>query len=133
MPRNGPHKSEGLRSIHDISTDLSKPIPDRLLQSKSQGGTEITFVPWHRAQRLLEFYTNGFWEYHVKSREVLDGQLCMTVEITIWAEEGSYSREGTGIEDTSVDSWGDPQSNAESMAFRRAAARWGLGLHLYDN
>lgn len=28
--------------------------------------------------------------------------------------------------------YGDPSSNAESMAFRRAAARFGLGLYLYD-
>jgi len=28
--------------------------------------------------------------------------------------------------------YGDPSSNAESMAFRRAAARFGLGLYLYE-
>lgn len=28
--------------------------------------------------------------------------------------------------------YGDPSSNAESMAFRRAAAKFGLGLYLYD-
>jgi hypothetical protein len=28
--------------------------------------------------------------------------------------------------------YGDPSSNAESMAFRRAAARFGLCLNLYD-
>ncbi|QYO62305.1 hypothetical protein [Leptolyngbya sp. 7M] len=28
--------------------------------------------------------------------------------------------------------YGDPSSNAESMAFRRAAARFGLGLYLYS-
>ncbi len=28
--------------------------------------------------------------------------------------------------------YGDPSSSAESMAFRRAAAKFGLGLYLYD-
>lgn len=28
--------------------------------------------------------------------------------------------------------YGDPSSNAESMAFRRAAARFGLGLYFYN-
>lgn len=28
--------------------------------------------------------------------------------------------------------YGDPSSNAESMAFRRTAARFGLGLYLYE-
>jgi hypothetical protein len=56
----------------------------------------------------------------------------MTVQITIHAAEGDFKRDGTGLERLDVGSYGDPQSNAESMAFRRAAARFGLGLHLYD-
>ncbi len=28
--------------------------------------------------------------------------------------------------------YGDPSSNAESMAFRRAAAKFGLGLYFYS-
>ena len=56
----------------------------------------------------------------------------MTVRITIHAREGAFYRDETGLERLDVDSYGDPQSNAESMAFRRAAARFGLGLHLYE-
>ena len=54
------------------------------------------------------------------------------MRIIVHAAEGSFHREGTGIEDLDVDRFGDPQSNAESMAFRRAAAKWGLGLDLYE-
>ena len=132
MP-NGPHKSEGQRDLQDIQHDLAQPIPSRLLENKRQGGSEITFCPWYRVQRLLEYFTNGWWEYRIVEREAIGDDLVMTVEITIWTEQGKYPRQGTGIESTSVDSWGDAQSNAESMAFRRAAARWGLGLGLYDN
>ena len=56
----------------------------------------------------------------------------MTVRITIHAREGAFYRDETGLERLDVSSYGDPQSNAESMAFRRAAARFGLGLHFYD-
>jgi len=42
------------------------------------------------------------------------------------------AEEGEGLERLDLSSYGDPQSNAESMAFRRAAARFGLGLHLYE-
>jgi len=54
------------------------------------------------------------------------------VRITVHAREGAFYRDETGLERLDVDSYGDPQSNAESMAFRRAAARFGLGLHLYE-
>jgi hypothetical protein len=56
----------------------------------------------------------------------------LTVQIDIEHQDGAISRQGTGIEALDTSSYGDAQSNAESMAFRRAAARFGLGLHLYD-
>ena len=68
----------------------------------------------------------------VRERTVTGQHVLMTVRITIHAEEGDFVRDGTGLERLDVSSYGDPQSNAESMAFRRAAARFGLGLHLYE-
>ena len=56
----------------------------------------------------------------------------MTVRITVHAREGAFYRDETGLERLDVDSYGDPQLNAESMAFGRAAARFGLGLHFYE-
>ncbi len=58
--------------------------------------------------------------------------LVMTVRITIPCAEGEVYREATGIEDEETSSFGDTASNAESMALRRAAAKFGLGLSLYD-
>ena len=39
---------------------------------------------------------------------------------------------GRAVKEARELAYGDPSSNAESMAFRRAAARFGLGLYLYD-
>ena len=41
----------------------------------------------------------------------------MTVWITVHAREGAFYRDETGLERLDVDSYGDPQSNAELMAF----------------
>jgi hypothetical protein len=46
--------------------------------------------------------------------------------------EGVVYREATGQEEEETTSYGDSSSNAESMALRRAAAKFGLGLYLYD-
>jgi hypothetical protein len=49
--------------------------------------------------------------------------------------EGWVYREATGTEEEPDDDqqmYGDPSSNAESMALRRAAAKFGLGLYLYN-
>ena len=134
------------RPIEQIKTDLERPIPRRLLETKTLQGHEITFCPWYRVQKIFDHYTGGLWEYEIRERTieqfeetdsetgvtVKKGYLMLTVRIYITAAEGRLYREGTGIERLDVSSYGDPQSNAESQAFRRACARWGLGLHLYD-
>lgn len=40
-------------------------------------------------------------------------------------------RESTGTASVADTNYGDPIQKAEAMAFRRACARFGLGLHLY--
>lgn len=40
-------------------------------------------------------------------------------------------REGSGTASVKDTEHGDPVQKAEAMAFRRACARLGLGLHLY--
>jgi len=116
--------------------NLQKPIPGRLLENKPATGgrnaQQLTYCPWHRVQRILNHYTSGFVSYEVVERDVTTQHMMMTVRITIHAAEGDFTRDGTGLEPIDTSSYGDPQSNAESMAFRRAAARFGLGLHLYD-
>jgi len=119
------------RAMAVISDALHDPIPDRLIQQKKKGGTQIDFCPWYFVQKILNYKTNSFWEYRIKDREIIKDRICVTAEITIHAAEGSFSREATGSETLDTDSYGDFQSNAESMALRRAAARFGLGLHLY--
>ncbi|KAG8378566.1 hypothetical protein BUALT_Bualt08G0150200 [Buddleja alternifolia] len=44
---------------------------------------------------------------------------------------GKIFRESTGTASFSEQGYGDPMQKAEAMAFRRACARFGLGLHLY--
>ena len=126
----------GPRPIAEVLADLRKPIPKRLLEQKpATGGRNaqmLTYCPWYRVQRILNHYTGGCCSYEVRERTVTGQHVLMTVRITIHAEEGGFVRDGTGLERLDVSSYGDPQSNAESMAFRRAAARFGLGLHLYD-
>jgi hypothetical protein len=52
----------------------------------------------------------------------------VTVRISIPCIEGIISREATGTEDEELKGYGDPSSNAEAMALKRAAAKFGLGL-----
>ena len=123
-------KSE-LRSIRDIVKDLSKPIAGKHLRKRRQGGKEISYLAWHDAVKYLDHFAPG-WCYEIRSIESVAGKLIMIVRLSIPSAEGVTYREATGQEDETLDSYGDSSSNAESMALRRACAKFGLGLSLYD-
>ena len=124
-------QEKGLRSIRDIVKDLSKPVAKRHLRTRKQGGKELTYIAWHDAVKYLDHYAPG-WCYEVRRIDAIGGKLILTIRLSIPCVEGIIYREATGQEDESTDSYGDPSSNAESMALRRAAAKFGLGLSLYD-
>ncbi len=119
------------RSIRDIVKDLSKPVAKRHLRKRKQGGKEILYIAWHDAVKYLDHYASG-WNYEIRSIESLGGKLILTVRLSIPCLEGIVYREATGQEDESLEAYGDSSSNAESMALRRAASKFGLGLYLYD-
>ena len=125
------NESTELRSIREIVRDLSKPVAKRHLRTRKQGGKELTYIAWHDAVKYLDHYAPG-WCYEIRAMNSISGKLILTIRLSIPALEGVVFREATGQEDENTDSWGDSSSNAESMALRRAAAKFGLGLYLYD-
>ena len=120
-----------MRSIREIVKDLSKPIAQKHLRKRRQGGKEITYLAWHDAVKYLDHYAPG-WNYEITRVDSIAGKLILTVRISVPCLEGIVYREATGQEDESLESYGDSSSNAESMALRRASAKFGLGLYLYD-
>ncbi len=120
-----------LRSIREIVKDLSKPIAQKHLRKRKQGGKEIVYLAWHDAVKYLDHFASG-WCYEIRSMDSIGGKLIMTVRLSIVCAEGIVYREATGQEDEDLDSYGNSSSNSESMALRRAAAKFGLGLYLYD-
>ena len=126
-----PEIKNELRSIRDIVKDLSKPIAGKHLRKRRQGGKEISYLAWHDAVKYLDHFAPG-WCYEIRTIESVAGKLIMIVRLSIPSSEGVVYREATGQEDETLDSYGDSSSNAESMALRRASAKFGLGLSLYD-
>lgn len=118
------------RSYAEIQTDLKQEIPAELLATRAQGGVEITYIKWNRVVELADEYAPG-WEGDVRVTDLGDA-VTVTYGITIPTARGSVRREATGYEKKETSSYGDPTSNAESMAFRRAWAKHGLGLYLYN-
>jgi hypothetical protein len=127
-----PSVAEGLRSIKDIVEDLRKPIAQKHLKSRKQAGVTLTYIPWYHATRYLDYYTNCNWNYEVVSIHNDEKYCIVKTRITITCLEGEVSREATGVEELASKGYGDYLSNACSMALRRTAAMFGLGIALYD-
>lgn len=117
------NESTDLRSIREIVKDLSKPVAKRHLRSRKQGGRDITYIAWHDAIKYFDHYAPG-WNYEIRSLNSVGGKLILIVRLSVLCAEGVVYREATGQEDETLESYGDSSSNAESMALRRASAKF---------
>jgi len=119
------------RSIGEIIAELSRPVAARHLKTRRQGGNEITYIEWHTAVKYLDLFAPG-WSYAVKSVSQVGALVVVIASISIPCLEGVVTREATGCEDSDSKGYGDPCSNAEAMALKRAASKFGLGISLYQ-
>ncbi len=127
-----PHLKPYGRPLAEILADLSKPLPSRFLSQRRQGGKNLTYVSWHHVNKLMDFFTGGGWEGSVVNVHSITTEVYVVNNVTIHAKEGLFSREATGSEQLDNNAWGEASAKAESQAFRRACARWGLALYLYE-
>jgi len=125
-----PHGSP--RPIREIIAGLSKPVNPQRLKQRTQGGRQLDYLPWYQAVRYLDNYAPG-WRYEIRSVSQIGDNLVMTVRIVIPCAEGAVWREASALEVVEDPKrYGDAATNAESAALRRAAAKFGLALHLHD-
>lgn len=122
---------QALRSIAEIVADLSKPPAPERLKTRKQGGKELTYLPWYQAVRYLDRFAPG-WSYEIRSVNQIGESLVMTVRVSILCAEGAVWREASALEPLTGSGYGDAATNCESAALRRAAAKFGLALSLYD-
>jgi hypothetical protein len=120
----------GKRLFIDTIADLHKPLPDEYISSKSLKGEKILYLDWHTANMILDYVAPN-WEISMDYGQIGDRGI-VKAKITLHCEDGSFSRESIGSDNTEDEYFGGFMPDAESQAMRRAAARFGLGLYLYD-
>ncbi|XP_059633025.1 DNA repair RAD52-like protein 1, mitochondrial [Cornus florida] len=121
------------RPLFDILKELNKKVPDSLVRVRSEpDGFPIKYIPWHIVNRIMNLHAPE-WSGEVRSITYsADGNSVSVVyRVTLYGTDAEMYRESTGTAPLNVEGYGDPVQKAEAMAFRRACARFGLGLHLY--
>lgn len=124
-------EANNFRSIRQIVADLSRPLDKKYIRKRKQGGRDIGYISWYDACAFLDEYASG-WFYEIRSIQSIGGNLILIVRLSIPSSDGIVFREASGYEEEDLKGYGDASSNAESMALRRAAAKFGLARGLYD-
>nr|PNR63072.1 hypothetical protein PHYPA_001497 [Physcomitrium patens] len=137
VPMSGPggaatEPSLVTRPLAEILRDLNKRVPDKVLKTRNDEGVMLKYIPWYHANRMLSFYAPG-WSGEVRSIVFASDSSTVSVvyRVTIRGSDGEAWRESSGTASLADTQYGDPVQKAEGMAFRRACARFGLGLYLY--
>ncbi|GAB4211797.1 MAG: hypothetical protein OHK0012_04900 [Synechococcales cyanobacterium] len=112
----------------DLRDTLNQPTDPSLIRHRRQGGTDIDYLEWFTVNRILDLHCPGWSGEAVVS--VAGDTVIVTYTIKIPTTEGVVSRSAVGSE--KLGSGFDPVASAEQQAFKRAAARFGVGLDLYD-
>ncbi|TKY68039.1 hypothetical protein E2542_SST10936 [Spatholobus suberectus] len=121
------------RPLSEILKELNKKVPDSLVKTRLENdGFPIRYIPWHVVNRVLNLHAPE-WSGEVRNITYsLDAKSVSVVyRVTLYGTDAEIFRESTGTASVDDTSYGDPVQKAEAMAFRRACARFGLGLHLY--
>ena len=138
-----PPSRPGEWSLAQIQEALSRPLPNSYLKRLKDKGNAL-YLPWWRVNSVLDKYCPG-WTWQITQTLLSSDRIFMIGRLTIPTSEGNIYREASGTEELKREkfnsetgeleikeiAYGDPSSNAESQAFRRCAARFGLALYLY--
>ncbi|KAK3427968.1 DNA repair RAD52-like protein 1, mitochondrial [Eucalyptus grandis] len=120
------------RPLSEILKELNKRVPDSLVKVRLEDGSSIKYIPWHIVNRIMNLHAPE-WSGEVRSITYsADGKTVSVVyRVTLYGTDAEMYRESIGTASVDDAGYGDPMQKAEAMAFRRACARFGLGLHLY--
>ncbi|PNX93000.1 cobalt ion binding protein [Trifolium pratense] len=121
------------RPLSEILKELNKKVPDSLVKTRiEKDGFPIRYIPWHIVNRVLNLHAPE-WSGEVRNITYSADAKSVSVvyRVTLYGTDAEIYRESTGTASIDDTSYGDPVQKAEAMAFRRACARFGLGLHLY--
>ncbi|KAM5550177.1 DNA repair RAD52-like protein 1, mitochondrial [Rosa sericea] len=120
------------RPLSEILKQINKKVPDTLVKSRHENGFTSKYIPWHVVNRIMNLHAPE-WSGEVRSITYSADAKSVSVvyRVTLYGTDAEIFRESIGTASVDDTSYGDPVQKAEAMAFRRACARFGLGLHLY--
>lgn len=120
-----------LASRSDVLAALSRPVDPRHVRQLTKGGASLDYVPWHIVAKHLHHRAPG-WSWVVRSVQELGGSVVVHGSLLLPTADGSLRFDAVASETLKGGSFAPPAEVAESACLRRAAAKSGIALDLYD-
>ncbi len=118
--------------IEEIIEKLHQPIPNNRLSQKTVKGNRIDYVAWKDLCEILdERLGMGSWSWKIKDIQHFGNRLILTGGLTVYAEDGTITRESLASVELEDNGSGDPYSQAEEVALSFCCAKFGLGRDLW--
>ncbi len=111
---------------------LREPVPKEMISFKTLKGNKIEYIAWVDICEILDSCCGADgWAWDVTDFKQIGDNLTLIGKLTVYADDGWRTMAATGCESINCSSYGDPSSNAEAMALRRAAAKLGVARNLW--
>jgi hypothetical protein len=113
------------------TTELLRPIDPRHIRQLRKGSVSLDYIPWHVVARHLHHRVPG-WSWVVRSVQELGGAVVVHGSLLIPTPDGTLRYDAVASETLTGTSHAPPAEVAESACLRRASAKAGLALSLYE-
>ncbi len=117
-------------TLAEVRAALANPPMEIIRTKRGDDGEELRYVPWHKAADLFD-QLGLVWSWRPREIQRWPDRVAFIGELGIRCAEGMIWRGATGECGLPFKGKGGPAHFAESTAFRRAAAKFGLCRSFY--
>jgi hypothetical protein len=120
-----------MKPASEVLEALHRPVDPRHIRKLRKGSVTLDYVPWFIIAKHLHHRAPG-WTWVVRSVQELGGSIVVHGSLSIPTCDGPLRFDAVASEPLKGGSQAPPAEVAESSAIRRAAAKSGLAIDLYD-
>ena len=121
-----------LQPSSTVLAALARPVDPRHVRQLRKGGTTLDYVPWFIIAKHLHHRAPG-WCWEVRSVQEVGGSVVVHGTLLVPTADGTLRYDAVASETLKGTSHAPPAEVAESACLRRAAAKSGLAIDLYNS
>jgi hypothetical protein len=120
-----------MKPASEVLEALQRPVDRRHVRQLKKGAVTLDYVPWFLIAKHLHHRSPG-WCWKVQSVQEVGGSVVVHGTLLVPTADGTLRYDAVASEALKGSSQAPAAEVAESACLRRAAAKSGLAIDLYD-